>query len=71
MRMELALFAAKSEHYLGKVFGLPGTAMPGTIARNIDGGFFHKIAARTDVIAVTGTNGKTVTVKMIAEMMEA
>lgn len=71
MKTELALFVAKAEHYLGKVFGLSGTAMPGAIARNIDGGFFHKIATRTDVIAVTGTNGKTVTVKMIAEMMEA
>ncbi len=71
MRKEAAILLAKTEYVIGKIVGKEGSSMPGAIARYVDPGFFRKIAEKVTTYAVTGTNGKTVTTKMIHEMLSA
>ncbi|RKQ94517.1 UDP-N-acetylmuramyl tripeptide synthase [Mycolicibacterium mucogenicum 261Sha1.1M5] len=50
-----------------------GSALPGLVVERLDPGFMARGLARLPlgVIAVSGTNGKTTTTKMIVEMLEA
>uniref|UniRef100_UPI003A8BBE0F Mur ligase family protein n=1 Tax=Leucobacter sp. BZR 635 TaxID=3378705 RepID=UPI003A8BBE0F len=50
-----------------------GSALPGLVVERLDPGFMGRGLDRLPlgVIAVSGTNGKTTTTKMIVEMLEA
>ncbi|MGH2559324.1 MAG: Mur ligase family protein, partial [Thermomicrobiales bacterium] len=50
-----------------------GTAAPGLVADRIDSALLTKLAGRLDggVIVVAGTNGKTTTSRMLADILEA
>lgn len=50
-----------------------GSALPGLVIEKLDPGFLARILGRLPygVVAVSGTNGKTTTTKMIVEMLEA
>ena len=50
-----------------------GSALPGLIVEKLDPGFLARTLGRLPygVVAVSGTNGKTTTTKMIVEMLEA
>ncbi len=50
-----------------------GSALPGLVIERIDPGFLARVLGRLPygVIAVSGTNGKTTTTKMIVEILEA
>lgn len=50
-----------------------GSALPGLVVERIDPGFLARSLAHLPhgVVAVSGTNGKTTTTKMIVEMLEA
>ena len=50
-----------------------GSALPGLVVERLDPGFMARVLAGLPlgVIAVSGTNGKTTTTKMIVEMLEA
>src|SRR6476646_8821209 len=49
-----------------------GTALPGLVANRIDPRLLDKLAARlpAGAIVVAGTNGKTTTSRMLADMLE-
>ncbi|MGO3148074.1 MAG: MurT ligase domain-containing protein [Leucobacter sp.] len=50
-----------------------GSALPGLVVERFDPGFMGRVLADLPlgVVAVSGTNGKTTTTKMIVEMLEA
>lgn len=50
-----------------------GSALPGLVVETIDPGFLARVLGKLPhgVIAVSGTNGKTTTTKMIVEVLEA
>ena len=50
-----------------------GSALPGLVVEKMDPGFLARVLGRLPygVVAVSGTNGKTTTTKMIVEMLEA
>jgi UDP-N-acetylmuramyl tripeptide synthase len=50
-----------------------GSALPGLIVERLDPGFMTRVLQRLPlgVVAVSGTNGKTTTTKMIVEMLES
>lgn len=50
-----------------------GSALPGLVVEKIDPGFLARVLGRLPhgVVAVSGTNGKTTTTKMIVELLEA
>jgi lipid II isoglutaminyl synthase (glutamine-hydrolysing) len=74
MRLGLAAAAAKlTTAGLRRTGRGGGTAAPGLVADFVDPGILRKIGLRLDrgVIVVAGTNGKTTTSRMIADMLEA
>lgn len=72
MRDFLSAVIGKSVRQLARLRG-GGSALPGLVVEKIDPGFLSRSLARLPygVIAVSGTNGKTTTTKMIVEILEA
>ncbi|MCC6313175.1 MAG: Mur ligase family protein [Thermomicrobiales bacterium] len=73
-RLTAALIAAKAAGLVIRRMGRGGgTAAPGLIADRIDPGLLAKICDRlpSGVLVVAGTNGKTTTSRMIADILEA
>lgn len=73
-RLTLAMAAAKLTGFGIRRLGRGGgTAAPGLVAERIDAALLTKLTARLDrgVAIVAGTNGKTTTTRMIADMFEA
>lgn len=73
-RLALALAAAKGSGVAIRALGKGGgTAAPGLIADRIDPQLLAKITARLPLgsVVVAGTNGKTTTSRMIADVLEA
>ncbi|MFM9105666.1 MAG: Mur ligase family protein, partial [Chloroflexota bacterium] len=74
LRLAAALAAAKSSGAVIRRLGRGGrSASPGQIADRIDPGLLGKVAGRLPqgAIVVAGTNGKTTTSRMIADILEA
>lgn len=74
MNVTLSLIATKTAASLSRAFGRGGGgALPGVVAEQLDPHLSGKLAAGLggDVIVVTGTNGKTTTTKLIAELLAA
>jgi UDP-N-acetylmuramyl tripeptide synthase len=73
-RLSVAVCAAKGASFAIRRLGRGGgTAAPGLIADRLDPAMLAKLAARLPEgnIVVAGTNGKTTTSRMIADLLEA
>jgi lipid II isoglutaminyl synthase (glutamine-hydrolysing) len=73
-RLTAAIAAGKLSARLIRAFGRGGgTAAPGVIANLVDPNILDKLSRRVDAgcVVVAGTNGKTTTSRMLAEMVES
>ena len=72
MRDVISALIGKSVRQAARLRG-GGSALPGLVVEKLDPGFLGRVLGRLPygVIAVSGTNGKTTTTKMIVEMLEA
>ena len=70
MRKILAILACKLVRFVGKLVG-KGSSLPGKYALKICPDILGKIQLPPYIIAVTGSNGKTSTVEMIAAILTA
>ena len=70
MRKFLAIVVCKVLHLVGKIVG-KGSSKPGYYALKICPDILKRIQLPPEVIAVTGSNGKTSTVEMIARVLTA
>lgn len=73
LRTLLAVWLGKSAVTATRLLGRGGTTFPGALARRVSPDVLGRLAAqpRQGVIAITGTNGKTTTAKMLSAMFEA
>ncbi len=74
VRLALALAAGKGSGAAGRFLNVSGgTSLPGAIARRVDPLVLQKVAAASKArkAAVTGSNGKTTTCRMLAALAEA
>lgn len=73
MRRTLAVLAGKATGALSRASGRGGgTTFPGDVARAIDPSVLHRLSADLagGAVLVTGTNGKTTTSRLIANLLE-
>ncbi len=72
MRDVLSAVIGKSVRQVARLRG-GGSALPGLVIEKLDPGFLARVLGRLPygVVAVSGTNGKTTTTKMIVEILEA
>ncbi|MCA1724733.1 MAG: DUF1727 domain-containing protein, partial [Thermomicrobia bacterium] len=73
-RLAAALAVAKGTYRATQLLGRSGgTAIPGLVAERVDPNMIGKLAARLPegAIVVAGTNGKTTTARMLAEILTA
>ncbi|QAB17706.1 Mur ligase family protein [Leucobacter muris] len=72
MRDVLSAVIGKTVRQAARLRG-GGSALPGLVVEKLDPGFLSRVLGRLPygVIAVSGTNGKTTTTKMIVEMLQA
>ena len=66
----IVILISKLLYIIGKMIG-KGSSMPGKIALKLDKNILKKISLPSDIIMVTGSNGKTSTVEMICSTLEA
>lgn len=70
MRTFLAILLCKFGHFVGKLIG-KGSSMPGKFALKVCPDVLRRVTLPKHIIAVTGSNGKTSTVEMIAAVLRA
>ena len=70
MRKLFAIIVCKLGHAVGKLIG-KGSSMPGKFALKICPDILRRVELPRHIIAVTGSNGKTSTVEMIAAVLRA
>ena len=70
MRKFLAIVVCKLGRFVGKLIG-KGSSMPGKFALKICPDILKRVTLPPHIIAVTGSNGKTSTVEMIATVLRA
>ena len=70
MRMILAILVCKLVRFVGKLVG-KGSSLPGKFALKICPDILRRVELPRHIIAVTGSNGKTSTVEMIAAILRA
>ena len=70
MRMILAIIVCKLLRFIGKLVG-KGSSLPGQYALKICPDVLGRVKLPGCIIAVTGSNGKTSTVEMIAAILRA
>ena len=70
MRKFLAIAVCKLGRFVGKLIG-KGSSMPGQAALKICPDILRRVTLPEHIIAVTGSNGKTSTVEMIAAILRA
>ncbi|MCI8810732.1 MAG: DUF1727 domain-containing protein [Oscillibacter sp.] len=70
MKMLLAILLCKLGHAIGKLVG-KGSSLPGKLALKVCPDILRRVQLPPQVIAVTGSNGKTSTVEMIAAILRA
>ena len=64
----IAILSCKLLRFVGKLLG-KGSSLPGRIALKLDPNILKKLTLPDRIIAVTGSNGKTSTVEMIAHVL--
>ena len=70
MKKFLAIILCKFGRFAGKLIG-KGSSMPGKFALKICPDILRRVKLPEHIIAVTGSNGKTSTVEMIAAILRA
>ena len=70
MRKFLAILACKLLRFVGKLVG-KGSSLPGKYALKLCPDILRRVELPQHIIAVTGSNGKTSTVEMIASILRA
>ena len=70
MRTALIIIICKLCRFAGKILG-KGSSLPGKIALKLDPEILRKIKMPPYIVAVTGSNGKTSTVEMIAQVLKS
>ena len=70
MRLLLAILVCKLGHAVGSLIG-KGSSMPGKYALKICPDILRRVQLPDYIVAVTGSNGKTSTVEMIAAILRA
>ena len=70
MKLTLAVLLCKAIRFVGKLVG-KGSSLPGQIALKICPDALGRVKLPPYVVAVTGSNGKTSTVEMIAAVLRA
>ncbi len=70
MRKFLAILICRLATFVGKLVG-KGTSMPGKFALKVCPDILRRIKKPATIVAVTGSNGKTSTVEMIANVLKA
>ena len=70
MRKALAILVCKLGRWAGRLIG-KGSSMPGQFALKICPDILRRVELPEHIIAVTGSNGKTSTVEMIAAILRA
>lgn len=70
MRVLFVIVVCKLARFFGKLFGR-GSSLPGKIALKLYPNILAKVKMPKFIIAVTGSNGKTSTVEMIAHILKA
>ncbi|MCI8817745.1 MAG: DUF1727 domain-containing protein [Oscillibacter sp.] len=70
MRKFLAIVVCKLGRFVGKLIG-KGSSMPGKFALKICPDILRRVELPRHILAVTGSNGKTSTVEMIAAILRA
>lgn len=70
MRTFLAILICKLGRFVGKLIG-KGSSMPGKVALKICPDILSRVQLPPHILAVTGSNGKTSTVEMIAAILRA
>ena len=70
MRMFFAIVVCKLGRFVGKLVG-KGSSIPGKFALKICPDILRRVQLPPHIIAVTGSNGKTSTVEMIAAILRA
>ena len=70
MRKFLAIAVCKLARFVGKLVG-KGSSMPGKFALKVCPDILARVQLPEHIIAVTGSNGKTSTVEMIAAILRA
>lgn len=68
MRTSFVILVCKLLNFIGRLIG-KGSSLPGKIALKLDRNILKKIKMPEYIIAVTGSNGKTSTVEMIAHIL--
>lgn len=71
LRCTAAIAAAKVAQWVCKHTGFSGTSLPGKIALIVDPRILAEISPQFQVIAVTGTNGKTTTTGILSRILDA
>lgn len=70
MRLMLAILLCKALRVVGKLLG-KGSSLPGQMALKLCPDALGRVSLPRHIVAVTGSNGKTSTVEMIAAILEA
>ena len=66
----ITILICKMLSFLGKLMG-KGSSLPGMIALKLCPNILQKLQLPKDIIAITGSNGKTSTVEMVAGILKA
>ncbi|NCB50488.1 MAG: Mur ligase family protein [Clostridia bacterium] len=69
MKLFLALILCKLTHFLLRLFGRGGTALPGKVALRICPDMLPRLSGNVKTVLITGTNGKTTTSRMTEKMI--
>lgn len=71
IRFSLAVLLGKTAGILARLAGSGGGALPGLVSQRIDPDILNHLAKQCSegIFLVTGTNGKTTTSRMVAEML--
>ncbi len=73
MRSLIAILAAKAALKVNRLTGTGGSSLPGMIAKRLDKDILRKLVINNfpkGIIVITGTNGKTTTASMVANVLE-
>lgn len=73
LRVLMGVWTGKGVVTATRLLGRGGTTLPGTVARKVAPEILRSLSAQPSqgVIAISGTNGKTTTAKMLSAMFEA
>jgi len=73
VRLSAAIAVARSAQFASRTLGRGGgSTVPGVVARRVDPGVLNKLSKRLPMgsVAVTGTNGKTTTTRMVSKILQ-